>query len=236
MKRLVLGSGLLGTKIISLTGWKYINRSEDNFNFLESNSYYPLLLKHKPEEVINCIAYTKTLDDLNSDLHWNTNYVGVIDLVDMCNALDIKLTHISTDYVYANSKPHATEENIPVHYDNWYTYTKLLADAYIQAKCEKYLILRSSFKPNPFPHKEAWIDLIGNFDYVDVIAKLMIKVIKKDAIGIYNIGTELKTIYDMAKETNPNVLPIQKDYRFIDSNDISMDITKMKELFKKSIS
>jgi len=228
-KRLILGDGLLGSKIINLTRWNYISRLKDKFDFTDSNSYYPLLLKYNPKELINCIAYTNTSDNTRN-MHWNTNYIAVIDLVELCNKLNIKLVHISTDYVYANSKKMATEEDIPIHYDNWYTYTKLLTDAYIVAKSNNYLILRSSFKPMPFPYDEAWIDLVGNFDYVDVIAKLMIKIIKKDATGIYNVGTELKTVYDMAKKTNLKVLPIHKNRKFIDSEDISMNITKMSNL------
>jgi dTDP-4-dehydrorhamnose reductase len=95
------------------------------------------------------------------------------------------------------------------------------------------LILRSSFKPNPFPHDSAWIDLIGNFDYVDVIADLMIRLIKSQATGIYNVGTELKSIYDLAKRTNPSVKPILKGEGFIDSNDISMNVSKMNVFLKE---
>ena len=34
------------------------------------------------------------------------------------------------------------------------------------------------------------VDQMGNFDYVDVIAKLMIKLIEKNEVGVFNIAGE----------------------------------------------
>jgi len=231
--KIILGDGLLGSEIQKQTGWSYISRKKDGIDFADISSYKHYLIM-KPlgvTEVINCIAQTNTVNESDEDItnDWNVNYKGVMNLTDFCNDYKIKLIHISTDYVYANSDKLASEaRDIPIHYDNFYTYTKLLADSYIQARCKKRLILRSSFKPNPFPYDYAWIDLIGNFDYVDVIAKLMIELIEYDAEGIYNVGTEVKTLFDLAKRTKTNVKPIFKPEKFIDSNDISMSIHKMK--------
>jgi hypothetical protein len=74
-------------------------------------------------------------------------------------------------------------------------------------KCFNYLICRLSHKPNPFPYDKAWEDIKTNCDYVDVIASLVIKLILKNEKGVYNVGTESKSIYDLAKRTS-SVEPI----------------------------
>ncbi len=64
-----------------------------------------------------------------------------------------------------------------------------------------YLICRCTHKPNPFPFDGAWIDQIGNFDYVNVISDLIIKLIKLNSSGLYNVGTETKTMFELASKT-----------------------------------
>lgn len=46
---------------------------------------------------------------------------------------------------------------------------------------------------------------MGNFDYVDVIAKQMIELVGEERKGVWNIGTEYKSIYDLAKQTVPDI-------------------------------
>ena len=228
--KLILGDGLLGNEIQKQTGWSYISRKINGLDFTDISSYKHYLTKLGVSEVINCIAQTNTTNESDEDVRndWNVNYKGVMDLTDFCNENSIKLIHISTDYVYAKTERLAAEFSIPVHYENSYTYTKLLADNYIHARSKNYLIMRSSFKPNPFPYDYAWIDFIGNFDYIDVISKLMIELIEYDAKGTFNVGTEVKTMYGLAKRTNKKVKPSYKEAKYIDSNDISMSIHKMK--------
>lgn len=44
-----------------------------------------------------------------------------------------------------------------------------------------------------------------NFEYVDVIAKQMIDLINENRTGIWNIGTEFKSAFDLAIRTKPSV-------------------------------
>jgi dTDP-4-dehydrorhamnose reductase len=127
----------------------------------------------------------------------------VISLSDYCEKENKKLIHISTDYVYTNSINEASENDIPIHGNNWYSYTKLLGDAYIELKLNDYLICRGTHKPKPFPYEKAWIDQTGNFDYVDVISGLIVQLIQSDSIGIFNIGTNIKSIFELASQTTP---------------------------------
>lgn len=233
MNIVVLGDGLLGSELIKQTEWDYISRKKDGFDITKPETfvkhfitvYDGVIFSPKYDYIVNCIAYTDTYSP-SKELNWNINYKGVADLVDFCNKWNIKLIHISTDYVYTNSVSEASETDIPIHGNNWYSYTKLLADAYIELKSNNYLICRETHKPNPFPYNKAWVDQVGNFDYVDIIAKLIIKLINNNSSGIVNVGTELKSIYDLALRTNKNILSsIKPD---VTPSDTSMNLDKLK--------
>ena len=152
-----------------------------------------------------------------------------MDLVDMCNKYGVKLVHISTDFIYANSPKPAKEDDVPVHFDNWYTYSKLLADAYIQARCNDYLLIRTSYKARPFPFEGAFANRVGNFDYVDVIAGIIIKLVENNVSGTYNVGTERKNMIELARQTKPDVKPF---FDSVTPSDVTMDISKLQSLFK----
>ena len=217
---LVLGDGLLGSELINQTNWDYVSRSKDGFDVNHLDEF----ILSNYDIVINCISHTDTYDK-DRELHWNVNCKFVDKLIDYCNEHFIKLIHISTDYVYSNSIPFASEDDVPVHCNNWYGYTKLLSDGLVQLRSEDYLLIRCSHKPSPFVYDSAWIDYVGNFDYVDTIATLIIDCVNKDLSGVYNVGTDVKTMFDLANETNvvessftPSHIP----------NNLSMDLTKLK--------
>ena len=71
-------------------------------------------------------------------------------------------------------------------------------------------------------------DQMGNFDYVDVIAKLMIKLIEKNEVGVFNIGTEEKSAYDLGIKTKKDLEKFHG--RFFDNQplDLTMNLKKLK--------
>ena len=195
----VLGDGILGTEIVKQTGWDYISRKKDNFDIRNYDSYYDFFLQNygsivgesKYKTIINCISHTDTYSNCK-ELHWDINFKSVVKLSDFCSHHKIELVHISTDYVYTNSVSNASEDDIPIHGNNWYSYTKLLGDSYVQLN-ENNLILRGTHKKNPFPYLNAWIDQIGNFDYVISIFNSIVHLTKNDfEIALKNIHKNLK--------------------------------------------
>ncbi len=225
-KQLILGDGLLGAEIRKQTGWDYVSRKKNGVDFTDIRSYREFITEY--DEIVNCIGYTNTYDK-NRKKHWDINYKGVYNLARLCNLLNKKLIHISTDYVYSNSVPNASEEDVPVHCRNWYGYTKLLSDGVIQLISNDYLIIRTSFKEKPCTHSKGWM-IQGNFDYVDVISENIVKVIKTDVKGIYNIGTDKKTLFELGKQTNQEIEPTTE---YIDESvpeDVSMNLNKMESL------
>ena len=223
MKAVILGNGLLGKELAKQTGWDVLSRSVDGIDLTDITTWAHLLLPY--DTIINCIAYTNTYDN-NKTKHWGVNYKAVVELMDYCNNHGKKLVHISTDYVYANSIGSPDEEGVPVHQSTYYAYTKLLADGYIELKGKNYLILKGTHKPTPFPYEGAWTNHLGNFDYVDVITKLYVKLIKGNATGIFNVGTKFKSMHRLASQTKSNVNPIiNNDIRV--PLDVSMDVSKL---------
>jgi dTDP-4-dehydrorhamnose reductase len=227
-KIVVLGDGLLGSELVKQTGWDYISRKKDGFDISNYSSYYRFFLEDydsvawwkKYDAIINCIANTDTYSD-NKDLHWDINYKSVIKLSDFCFKHNIKLVHISTDYVYTNSINNASENDVPIHGNNWYSYTKLLGDSYVQLNKDN-LVLRGTHKQRPFPYDVAWIDQIGNFDYVDIMVTLITQLIEKEATGLYNVGTELKTMFDLSNGGKSDFAPTNTP------KNVSMNVNKLK--------
>lgn len=223
MKVLVLGDGLLGSELVKQTGWDFLSRKVTG---LDINNIEEHLDNGNHLVIINCIANTNTYSK-DKQSHWDINYSFVSKLINFCNEKSIKLVHISTDYVYAGSVNNASEEDVPVHCNNWYGYTKLLGDGLVQLQSNNYLLVRCTHKPTPFPYDGAWVDQVGNFDYVDIISDLIIKLINANANGLYNVGTETKTMYEMASRTklvNKTFTP-----EHVPKNQ-SMDISKLKNI------
>jgi dTDP-4-dehydrorhamnose reductase len=134
--KVVLGDGLLGSEVVKQTGWDYVSRK----GWIRHKRYRSFHYLFRGYDVIlNAIANTDTYS--KRDLHWDINYKFVHELILFCNKNDIKLVHISTDYLYSGSVSNASESDVPVHCNNWYGYTKLLADGLVQLE-SNYLICR----------------------------------------------------------------------------------------------
>ena len=227
MNILILGDGLLGSELVKQTNWGYISRKKNNIDFTSPGTYTHLLKGYKT--IINCIACTDTYS-IDKTKHWGVNYKAVADLVSFCNLNQIKVIHISTDHIYANSPSNASENTVPQHLGTWYGYTKLLGDAHVQMAAHNYLVIRESHKPYPFPYKEAWDDQLTNGDYVNVIASLIIKLVNNNASGVYNVGTEEKTWYGLTKEEF-NTIPSNSHINAPDN--VTMDLTKLDNEIKR---
>lgn len=225
---LILGDGLLGTPVIGSSGWAYVSRKEGGFDINKKATWKNNIPK-STTTIINLIANT---DTYSSDAFgmFNTNYRGVVDLVEYCNNNNIKLVHFSTDYVYENSRTCAKETN-KAKPTTAYAVSKLLADEYIMKHSNEYLILRGAQKIDPFPYDKAFTNIYGNFDYADVIADIVIDMVKSGAEGLYNIGTHKKSMFDLAKQSKPDVLEAIAPDHF--PKDVTMDLSKMKKHLKE---
>jgi len=228
MKVLVLGKGKLGGEIVKQTGWDYLSRAEHEITIDNFDEWKGRMDEY--DVVVNCIANTDTYSD-NKEKHWKANYELVTFLAEYCDDNRKKLVHISTDYLYQKSVEDAKEEDEPLFDHSWYLMTKLLADEYLKEHAKNYLICRLSHKPHPFPYESAWVDIVTNADYTPVIAGLVIELIKNGAEGLYNVGTERKTIYELAQRTNKSVLKSIAPPHI--PKNVTMNISKMENFLKQ---
>lgn len=225
MKCLVLGDGILATEFIKKRGWDYLSRKKDGLNAADDFFYWSCeIMKGDYDIIINCIANTDTYSE-DRDGMLKVNYDFVVNLHDFCVSMGIKLVHISTEYVYANNTKLPTENDLPLISNNWYTYSKLLADEYIMLdKNKNYLICRCTHKKNDFSYKKIW-NVKTSGDTVDKISDIILKLIDNNANGLYNVGTGTKFLYEIA---------INDDYEIIDAPnnvpvDTRMDLSKLKK-------
>lgn len=90
-----------------------------------------------------------------------------------------------------------------------YFQSKLIGELLVKSLAKHYLIIRTLFKPNPWPWEYAFTDQITQGDYVDVIAPLIAqKIMEWDGISRrVLVGTGRKTMFELAKQTKPEVKP-----------------------------
>jgi dTDP-4-dehydrorhamnose reductase len=224
LKILILGDGLMGSYLFKTLQCDILSRKINNFNVDLLNEYSFI----DYDIVINCIAYTNTYED-NREENWKINYKFVHDLILKCNNENTKLVHLSTHYIYCNSPIEKRSENdIPAPINTWYGHTKMLGDSLIQLLSYDFLLIRCMHKPKPFPYETAWNDQYGNFDYVDIIGNQIINLINNKYSGIYNIGTNLKNMYELAKLTNENVNEITSPSHV--PKNVQVNITKYENI------
>lgn len=144
----------------------------------------------------------------------DTNIVGTANLAKYCILYDKRLVYISTDYVYDGDGPHFEEE--PVKPYNLYAWSKLGGETSVKF-VPNHSIIRTSFGKSVFPYDKAFENQYVSKDYVDIIAPLVLKVAKNmNSVGVINVGTEKKSVFDYAIKRNPDILPdrLEKDKDF----------------------
>jgi dTDP-4-dehydrorhamnose reductase len=99
---------------------------------------------------------------------------------------------------------------------NIYSASKYAGELAVKYFADKHLIIRTLFKPSPWPWKYAFTDQMTQGDYVEIIASLIVREIdrwdKKDSKTVY-VGTGRKNMYELALRT-AHVIPVSlKDFR-----------------------
>jgi dTDP-4-dehydrorhamnose reductase len=126
-----------------------------------------------------------------------TNVMGTFNMVQAYK--DTPLIYISTEWAY---KPLGT-----------YALSKQLGEEIVKTH-PRHLILRTLFKPNPWPFDFAYEDQMTQGDYVDVVAKLLAEIATawdRETSKIDFLGTGRKSILELAKRTRPDVKPNKVD-------------------------
>ena len=176
-------SGLLG-RHLEIEADRPTHRDLDICNF-----------EPKPYDlIVHSAAYTKVEQA-------ETNKMDCFD-VNVRGTLNLLTAYPNTPFVYISSE----YAHKPL---NFYSVTKSLAEQLVTSHTAPYLIIRTLFKPYPWPYEKAYQDQWTMGDYVTYIAPKIDQAImgwdKKSKL-IY-IGTGRKTMLDIARETKPDVIP-----------------------------
>lgn len=199
MKILIIGgTGILGKELSKLDNNMICVGSE--YDIYEFSKLETLLDNMEPDLIINCAAIKSgnVLDYPVKSI--NINIIGSCNLSKYCIEKNRRLVYISTDYVYPGINGNYKETD-PVLPNNEYSWTKLAGECPVKL-VKNHLIIRTSFGENIFPYKEAYDNLIVSKDYVDIIAPKILNAAKSTIVGILNIGTEFKTMFEYASKRN----------------------------------
>jgi dTDP-4-dehydrorhamnose reductase len=188
------GNGLLGRELR-----KYIECDAPSSRELDITN--PKTFKRGYTTIIHCAAYT---DVAGAEIHkrrcYEVNVVGTRNLINFYSPA--YFVYISTEYAFN-----------PL---NFYTYTKLWGEDIVRQN-KNSMIIRTLFKPYPFPFKRAFIDQYTTGDTVNIIAPMIADTVLSRHWGKIHLGTGRKTMFEMAKRSRPDVKPISvKDVQFVD--------------------
>lgn len=222
---LVTGSnGQLGSEIKELSGeynYNYFFTDRDTLDISDEAALRNFIETHHINTIINCAAYT-AVDKAESEqeLADSINHLAVKTLAQISKEKNIKLIHISTDYIFdgKNYKPYCeTDETNP---NSVYGQTKLDGEKALQEINPKNSILiRTSWVYSSFganfvktmlrlgKEKEQLgviFDQVGTPTYARDLAKTILEIlpnIKNDTVEIYHYSNEgVLSWYDFAKE------------------------------------
>lgn len=146
--------------------------------------------KNDYDLVIHSAGYTDVAKaEKKPDECYEVNFWGTFNMA--WTFAGTPFVYISTEYV-----------KNPV---NVYSWSKRAGENVLR---NPFMIVRTLFKPRPYPYKDAWADQWTTGDYVDVIAPMIAtKILEWDKKHVWkvSVGSGRKTIYDLARMSNPDV-------------------------------
>lgn len=219
------GSGTLGSELLRIydkSEHKIFAPSSEELDIRNLEQIKEKIYQTEPEVIVHSAAYTdvkKAENDLSEII--DINVIGTCNIIKACQECDKKLVFISTDHVFDGEKGYYKTTDLinPIT-----VYAKSKASAEIAVRMyKKSLVIRTSFFKHNFPYEKAFIDQWSSKDYVDIMAPKILKGILSNKLGIMHCFSERKSIYEIAKQRNPNVKKItRRDIDFPTLKDTSL--------------
>lgn len=186
--------------------------------------------QYRPRVVVHAAAYTNVAGaETEKALCWRVNVEGTRNLVRAALGRDLHFVHISTDYVFWGDVGGYREDDPVGPVRNYYALSKLVAEEVVRI-LPHHLIIRTSFRPSPFPYPVAFYDLFTSQDYLEVIAPqivLALRNLDKIPYNTLHIATERKSVYELARRTRPEVEQQSRETaKVLLPEDISLDVSR----------
>lgn len=227
------GSGRLGTALRGLMP-ELMAPLRAELDITNPASIRATLERYRPEVMVHAAAYTNVAAaETEKELCWRVNVEGTRNLVRMALERPLHFVHISTDYVFWGDAGRYKESDPVGPVRNYYALSKLAAEEVVRV-LPKYLIIRTSFRPSPFPYPVAFDDMYTGQDYVEVIAPeiaLALRNLRRIPHDTLHIVTERKSVYELARRTRPDVEARSRKSSVVAlPEDISLDIDRWCDL------
>lgn len=220
------GSGRLGSFIRKNIRKEYNLYSplSSEMNILKNLDISTFLNKNKVEMILHCAAFTDVKAAEKKFLEASEiNVIGTLNLLKEAVERDIDFVFISTDAVFDGKKGNYQPLD-PVNPQNKYAKTKTAAELLVR-NYEKSVIIRTAFFEYDFPYDIAFYDQYTSKDYIDIIGPKILNVISNYEYGIYHVGSNKKSMYDIAKQRKSEVKKAsKKDFNFKIVDDSSFDL------------
>lgn len=180
MNILVTGSnGQLGKTLYDIVfeyqsndNWLFV--SHKDLDITDSQTFEKFVIDTNIDIIVNCAAYTNVnkceTDKYDYELALNINNTCLKSISEICVKHNIKLIHISTDYVFngENNKPYTeNDKTCPL---NNYGATKLLGEQSISSIMkDNYMIIRTSWLYSKYGHNFVKTILENKNDEIRVV-------------------------------------------------------------------
>lgn len=182
MKVLLTGAkGQLGCELESCKpeGIELVSYGSKELDICDKPQLLAAIEGLKPDLIINAAAYT-AVDKAESDREkaYKVNVLGVQNLIEAAKNFNIRLIHISTDFVFDGSATKPYDEEAAVNPIGYYGETKLLGEKAIKEQLPgQHVIIRT-----------AWLYSSYGQNFVKTMLRLMVE---KDKLSIVSdqLGT-----------------------------------------------
>jgi dTDP-4-dehydrorhamnose reductase len=222
---LITGSkGQLGSEIRALSkvypDYTFLFTDFEDLDITNHKKVEQFVIDNKVNTIVNCAAYTAVdKAEVEYELSDQLNHLAVENFARISKRLQIKLIHISTDYVFDGVQHRPYIESDPSHPQSVYGKTKLAGEAVMRRINPKNsIIIRTSWVYSSFGHnfvktmlrlgkeKEALsviFDQIGTPTYAGDLAKAILDIIPKldhTEVELFHYSNEgVCSWYDFAK-------------------------------------
>lgn len=149
MKVLIIGkTGQLGEQLfVQAKNYKHtaIAFSHDELDITDSKKVERVIKSSRPETVLNATAYHVVPDcEIYPEKAFLVNAIAVRDIAEICERLNIRFVHYSTDYVFDGKKGSLYEENDLPSPVQTYGVSKVAGEYMALAFNPKSIVIRSS--------------------------------------------------------------------------------------------
>jgi len=205
------GSGKLATAINKTFNCLCPPKEELNVTNYHNVKDY---LKYKPdvEYIIHAGALTSVEKcEAEKNLAYLINVEGtrnVIEAIKENNTYQsgslrkIKLIYMSTPCVFDGKTGNYDENSLPFP-ENYYGYTKAIAEELVISSGLEYLIIRSNFVPREkWKYPKAFSDRFGTYLFADQVAEALKYHIANSSGILHIVGDKKLSMYELAKKCN----------------------------------